>query len=203
MPYDKLTLLPKVLTLAIGHEVGVGKDTFVRHMLAAKPQNRHYATLAFADAIYEQAEIEYKDIGFRNKAYYDANPATKHERFPDSALTPRDCLVTVGEGLKHNNPMIWVERLAEKAGQLYEADPYDMLIITDMRHPQEWWFLHGYLPESRLVTLRIKRGGQPPSELWNDTLLADYNWGQTAQNNNLNEVAINARIVAWTMEQKI
>lgn len=121
---------------------------------------------------------ELKSSGYRRTALGDAIRSVRNVLFGKSDKKNRDELIMIGQGLRTEDPNIWVKVWLRKALEEFAYDPDTKLVVTDVRQPNEFSFfksLGAYTvriqanEEKRLETIATNDGKQDLNEkLLND-----------------------------------
>lgn len=127
------------LLIGIGHQTGVGKDTF-----AKKLKNRLerwgvcVSIVHFADHMKDMACVFFEEYGMANSAYYEDYPEEKDEQLPGCCYTPRDLWIRYANEMRKANAGVWVECMRRRLGWLTLNG---VIIIPDVRFINEFDFI--------------------------------------------------------------
>jgi hypothetical protein len=166
------------MIIAIGHESGVGKDTFCAFLIDyIRQQNMKGLNLVregFADRVYELAYSLYSWAGFQSREYYLRNRNAKTAVLPLLGKTPVEVLIGLAEKLREWDADCWLNANIKNKGA-------HLKLINDLRKPNEFRFCE----EHGIFRLRIRVPGKPRSTLFSDVHLYDYpdeRWSETIDN---------------------
>ncbi len=98
------------MLIAIGHEAGVGKDTFARFIFDHMRHNTRGLQMkreGFADALYDCCTRIYGWAGFKDRHYYDQHREEKEKTLPLLGKSPRELLIGVGNKLREFDIECW------------------------------------------------------------------------------------------------
>lgn len=132
------------MIFAISGHAGSGKDTFadvvIQHWSRERGStHKSFYRLAFADPIRRAAcELLYRDMElFTHRASKDAPISVT------SSTTPRDVLKALGNWTRNNiSKDVFADIMCSKIKDIYEKDADAVIMITDLRMPQEISKLH-------------------------------------------------------------
>jgi len=160
--------------IALGHRKQQGKDTVADILV----RDHNWQKIGFADALYDMCYELFKRDGFKQKAFYDQNPAAKEEKLANGH-TPRFLLLHFGKVLREIDPEYWVRRVETR---ILTSGRGANWVITDLRNFNEVdmikWRVGGHL-------VRVDRPGYAtttyPGDI--DEILKDYDrWDYVLQN---------------------
>jgi hypothetical protein len=153
--------------VGIGHEAGVGKDTFTKYMLDYYRNTHPKLSIhreAFADRLYDVCYSLYSWAGFRRRIEYENNPALKAIELPKLGITPRQILIKVGNKVREYDPDAWVRPVIFN-------DTYKVKIVPDVRKDTEF----AAISAVGGILLKISKPGYV-SELESDVDLRNAPW---------------------------
>lgn len=148
--------------------MGNGKDTLCEALQAVnetRPKPLRILHCKFATCM---REVVAKIIG-TTPAFLESAEGKSHY-FEKFAMTGREAQQRIAEALRGVNPDIWVLALDANVSQ-HEAE-YDVLVISDLRYPNEWEWVRTRFEQSHVV--RIHRTGEAP--LTADTHESERHW---------------------------
>lgn len=175
------------MIIALGHEAGTGKDTFV--MFAIDYLRQKYKQLdiqreGFADRLYDLCYSLYSWAGFKSRHYYIANPKAKEEILPAVGKTPRQLLIGIAEKVREFDPCAWLKPVLMNK-------PAHLKWITDLRTPEEV----KQAKETGIYLLKIDRPDAPRIECNVSAMLRGWNgWDEIIINDGNLEVWRNKAI---------
>lgn len=126
--------------IAFGHQKQVGKDESAKFLYRHARMNskKIIKKESFADELYRICFELYHFFGFRTKEYYDQNPSEKEKVLPVIGKTPRVILIEVGLKMREVYEDTWIDYV------LSQAKNVDLLIIADLRYPNEFEKVRSY-----------------------------------------------------------
>lgn len=159
------------LIIGLGHAKRVGKDTLAQmvstNIRAARPDWK-VRIVGFADKLKDICEQLYGWDGLRDKDFYNTEEgaALREVKLPEIGLTPREIWIRMGTPAVREQvyQQTWIECA------LRPVDPPDVLIVPDVRFPNEAYrikALEGLL-------LKVERPGYEPANDVADRALAAY-----------------------------
>lgn len=171
------------MILAIGHESGVGKDTFtmflIDYMRTKNMKGLKILREGFADRLYDLCHSFYGWAGFKSRQHYVMFPKDKEVVLALIGRTPRQLLIDVSNKLNEFDPDMFMNAVTKNKD-------FHLKVIPDLRRPWEFDAVEkvgGY-------RLRIKKKGyesttemdvdlgrEPYLDRWNLTI---YNDGDLA-----------------------
>jgi hypothetical protein len=165
------------MIIALGHEAGTGKDTFVMFAidyLRQKYKNLELNREGFADRVYDLCYSVYSWAGFRTRHYYITNPRAKEEILAPIGKTPRQCLIGVAEKVREFDPQAWLNAV-------FQNKPKHVKWITDLRTPEEVEVgrkLGAYLvrvqnPNAPAIQCSVSAMLRGREDVWDETLIND------------------------------
>ena len=155
--------------LCIGHRKQQGKDTAAKNLqtqLLMQYPGLRVKIASFAEPIYKICNV--LDPNFKTKMYYDLNPSEKSEPLP-SGITPREMLISVGQGLKS---VLWDDLWVRL---VMNTPDCDFLIIADLRFKDEATYF-----KNKAKFMRITRS-EVPGDVADDDLNG-FEWDTTIYN---------------------
>lgn len=159
--------------VAIGHQKGVGKNTFANFcsgILRERARGANIQVLNIANCLKDATYLLYSGIGLQTWHYYEENPAEKDKPL-HGGKTPRDFWLQVGSILTTYDTNIFIR-------QAVSSVKCDFLFLPDLRRTTETEFLGDF----NVHYLRILRG-MPTKYGDIDDELLDYNFTSTIENN--------------------
>lgn len=126
------------MIVVIGHRSRHGKDTFARMLVDAVGDRRAVFIRSFASAVKEQAQSLFGRYGLQNEAFYNTGYGAKlrNIKLPKINLTPVECWIEVGEGMRRIYWDIWRDKILDFYAT--QVEPVDgILICPDVRHFNE------------------------------------------------------------------
>lgn len=125
--------------IAFGHKSRVGKDTSAKFLeTELRLQGIRTKKLSFAAKLKEVCHTLFAWDGLREAAFYeqDENAKLRYVKLPTTDLTPVEIWQGVGNKLREVYSDIWIDN-ALRTPQIA-----DLLIITDLRFPNEGIKIH-------------------------------------------------------------
>lgn len=120
--------------LALGHQARVGKDTFAEYISYLYPTS----VFSFAEDVYKITNIMQILLG----------------RQPEK---DRELLQCIGTGFRdYYGENIWVDRTIEKINICRRENPYNYIIVTDVRFPNE----KTALEKNGFITVKITKNNR-------------------------------------------
>jgi hypothetical protein len=166
--------------VAIGHQKGVGKNTFANYcsnILRERARGASIQVLNIANCLKDCTYMLYSGIGLQTWHYYEERPDEKDKPLPNGR-TPRDIWLQVGSILTAYDSTIFIR-------QAISSIKCDFLFLPDLRRKIETEFLGDY---NSVHYLRIMRGTPTKYGDIDDELL-DYSFTSTIDNcGGLNEL---------------
>lgn len=124
------------MIICVGHEKGVGKDTFNMYLtdiLRAKPARAlRIVREGFADRLYDVCHTIYGWAGFKDRQHYVKNYYDKEITLPFLGKSPRDILIEVGNHMREYDPQCWYRPVLTKEPGVH------CKIIPDLRKVNEF-----------------------------------------------------------------
>lgn len=124
-----------MIIVAFGHKSRVGKDTSAKLLeTALRLAGRRTKKVSFAAKLKQAAHLMFAWAGLREAAYYETEEGAKARaiKLPSVNMTPVEIWVEVGNKIREIYPDTWLN-----ATLLEDANGIDVLIITDLRFPNE------------------------------------------------------------------
>lgn len=126
------------MIVVIGHRSRHGKDTLARMLVHEVGDRRAVFIRSFASAVKEQSQLLFARYGLQNEAFYNTGYGAKlrNVKLPQINLTPVECWIQVGEGMRRIYWNIWRDKILD----FYETqvEPVNgVLICPDVRHFNE------------------------------------------------------------------
>lgn len=166
------------MIIAFGHQRRRGKDTcaqFLETALKIKYPRIIVKRQALADALKNSCLSLYSWAGLQSGVYYENNPADKEKILPELGKSPRDIWIDYGNAVRQ---FVYINTFIAKV--LYNYNPKTVMIITDLRYPNEAQMIK----ELGGKCIKVIRDSLPKSTDVADTALNGYsNWDVTIQNN--------------------
>lgn len=165
------------MILAIGHEAGVGKDTFamfvIDHVRRKGWKGLTIKREGFVTNLYQILYLMYGWAGFRTREHYDRYPADKQVVLPALGKAPYQILEDISDVMTLYDKQIFYNSLIKTKG-------IDLKIIPDIRRPLEF----DQAKTDGVYLLRIKKTGYvsprkfcqyllPYHDKWDKTILND------------------------------
>jgi len=131
-----------MILIGIGHKRRVGKDTCAKYLV----ENYGFFKIAFADRLKETGRVLF---GFSDEQLYGD---LKDIVDPDWGFTPRQALHWMGDSLRYGfgtaavasgawpkaDQGLFLVRVAKHAITLAQKAGHDRIILSDVRHPEEF-----------------------------------------------------------------
>jgi len=157
--------------IALGHKRRVGKNKIaelLQSSLRSKGSTLNIQTISFA---YLLKKVSAELFGLESPEHYEAYPADKEKVIPRLGKSPRDIYIELGNSARAIYPSVWID-------QVFKQD-CDVLIITDLRYPNEAQAVH----DNGGYCIKVKRD-VPQSNDVADTALDGYeHWDVVLDNN--------------------
>lgn len=157
----------------VGHEKGVGKDTFATIFVTQlRLRNIDVVRIGFADKVKDTAHLLFKVRGMRNRFYYDANYADRDKPLA-CGKTPRYYWIELGNKVRAIDDKIWFDCAVDNAAQI--------IVIPDFRYPAEG----DYADLSDFVVHKVKvhRVTGNTTDVADDALATYEGWDHHLYNN--------------------
>lgn len=122
------------MMIALGHEAGVGKDTFAMFIieyLRSRFRNLRIDRVGFADRVYDLCYSLYSWAGFQTRQYYQSNPREKAVVLPKLGKTPREIIIGIAEKVREFDPDCWLNAVVNN-------QKAHLTVISDMRKVNEF-----------------------------------------------------------------
>lgn len=119
--------------VAFGHKSRVGKDTaagFLTTQLRMRKQNINVQEVSFATLLKKVTHEMFAWAGVKPGEYYETRPDERNKILADLGMDVVQLWVAVGETMNTICDKVWVN-------SLFENRKADILIIRDLRRPQE------------------------------------------------------------------
>lgn len=164
------------MIIGLGHESGVGKDTFAMFIVDYLRHRLDYLKLercGFADKLYDVCHMLYTHLGFKSRQHYVNNHKDKDKPL-SGGLTPRQILIKVGNKMREWDELVWISPLLN--------DQSGLRIIADVRKVNEFLILkkRGHtliriVKPGYVSTLESDVDLYPYSDQWDHTIVNDGN----------------------------
>jgi len=157
--------------IALGHKRRVGKNKIaelLQSSLRSKGSTLNIQTASFA---YLLKKVSAELFGLESPEHYEAYPSDKEKVIPVLGKSPRDIYIQFGNYARNIDNNVWVK-------PVFKQD-CDVLIITDLRYPNEAQAVH----DNGGYCIKVNRD-VPQSDDVADNALNDYDhWDITLDNN--------------------
>lgn len=170
------------MILAIGHEAGVGKDTFAMFLIDyLRSKNMRGLVLqreGFVTKLYQVCHLFYGWAGFQTREYYDQHPDEKQKVLPLIGKAVFQILEDMSDKLTEYDKQIFYNALIKTKG-------HHLKIIPDIRRPLEF----DQAKRDGVFLMRIKKTGYvsprkfcqyllPYADQWDLTITNDGTLGE-------------------------
>jgi hypothetical protein len=170
--------------IAFGHRSRYGKDSAASMLKTiCKINGLDAKKIAFADKLKMCCYIMFAWAGHAHPTYYDEHPEARNQKLVPLDLTPIELWVKFGTTMvRHElHDLTWVN-----AG-LHDAQNCDVLIISDLRFPNEVAAIKSFGGH----VIKVDRPGYPKLDTVADNALEDFQgWDDTISATNLSELNI-------------
>lgn len=167
------------MILAIGHESGVGKDTFamclIDYLRSRNMKGLKILREGFADRLYDMCHSFYGWAGFKTRQHYLLHPAEKMKVLPLTGRTPRQMLIDISNKLNEFDPDMFMNAVTKNVD-------FHLKVIPDLRRPWEFDAVErvgGYNLRIKKpgfdsqIEMDIDLGREPYLSRWRQTIIND------------------------------
>lgn len=167
------------MILAIGHESGVGKDTFamclIDYLRSRNMKGLKILREGFADRLYDTAHSFYSWAGFKTRQHYLLHPREKMIELPLIGRSPRQLLIDLSNKLNEFDPNMFLHAVTKNKD-------FHLKVIPDLRRPWEFDAVErvgGYNLRIKkpgiesTIEMDIDLGQEPYLSRWRKTIIND------------------------------